>query len=102
MAENCLVCFYADSKECQPKNFIRLPCNCCFYSLNHFKLFIKNLIQINIDNKKLVNFTCLCNAKYSVSEILKIFEAINENKLDEEFYALKKYLMENYIIYNPT
>lgn len=96
LAENCLVCFFADSKECQPKNFIMLPCNCSFYSLNHFKLFIKNLININTDKKNLISFTCLCNAKYSVSEVLKIFEAINENKLDEEFYALKKYLMEIY------
>jgi hypothetical protein len=96
LKENCLICFYENQNRCQPKKFIMLPCSCSFYSLRHFKLFIKNLIKINVEEKKLINFTCLCNTKYSVIEILKIFEVINENKLDEEFYALKNFLMENY------
>jgi len=97
LAENCLICLHVGTKNCQPKNFITLPCsNCCFYSLHHFKIFLQSLIKVNAELKSLKNFTCLCNAEYSVSDILKVFEIINENKLHEEFYALKNYLMEIY------
>jgi hypothetical protein len=93
--ENCLVCFGGGNpKNCKIKNINSLPCNCTFFSINHFSLFFENLIKIN-KKLKTNKFTCLCNYQYNINDCMKIFEIINFNKLDEIFFKFKEYLFKN-------
>lgn len=94
--ENCLVCLSEDSKECQPKEIIVLPCCCTFYSVKHFIYFFNKLVFYN--NREIHDnyFYCLCKKKYLVNEILKIFEILNTYKLDDQFFSLKKFLIDKF------
>ncbi len=94
MRENCLMCFLDEyEKKCQPKNFIFLPCNCRFDSINHFSDFLKNLIILN-EKYSFKLFFCLCNKEYNFLELLIVFEIIHSNKLIDEFYLLKNFVID--------
>lgn len=93
--ENCLMCLLDKSRFCDSRINYVLPCKCNFSSLLHFRIFLTKLFSINIENKSYKNFTCVCNKIYSVDQLIKIFEIINENEFQHEFQMLKNYLLEN-------
>jgi len=92
--ENCLVCLSQSPVPCKTKNNIKFPCNLCsFNSTEHFQYFLKCLIEVNISIKTKA-FTCLCNQMFSLKDIFEIFNLIKLYKLDDEFFAMKNYLID--------
>lgn len=97
--DNCLVCLVEESKECQPKDKIILPCNCTFYSVIHFKIFIdKMIINYNKSLNIKYNYSCLCGVNYSINDLLKLFDILRTYELEAK-NVLKSLLLEKVFVW---